>query len=126
MGCGAPVSSGFFCQKCIETGAEATPAEQELWKGRVFTEDRRRLRERAMFRDELAMWGKRLSLGLIILLAGFGGWHMFGDRIQSEFRDAASVVKPHDRTDPTAPPQQLDAQGNPVINSAHFTHKYDR
>ncbi len=124
MTCGTPVTRGLFCAKCIEAGSGVEEAKPEGWKGIRFSEDRKRRFEKQMLRDELTTWGRRLTYVVIIALVFFGGWKVFGDRIQTEFRQAADVVKPADRTDPTAKPV-LDARGNPV-GSTHFTGKLNR
>jgi len=126
MGCGATIASGFFCQKCVELGAVEQPKEAELWKGRRFTEERKRKVRQQMLRDDLMSWSKRVAICLIAGLAFLGGWKVFGDQITVEFKSAASVFKPADRADPTnAHPVQLDSKGNPVGTSS-FSGKYNR
>ena len=125
MTCGKPITSGFFCAKCVEAGS-TEEVKEDGWKGTVFTGERRRKREQQMFREELLLWGKRMAILAAVVLVGFGGWKIFGDRIQVEFRSAATVFRPKDRTDPNnLHPVQLDDKGNPV-GTAPVAHKFDR
>ena len=119
MGCGMPVASGFFCQKCIDLGAEETPKEIELWKGRRFTEERKKKVRQQMLRNDVSVWGKRIAICVIVALTFIGGWKVFGDQITVEFKSAASVFKPADRTDPT---KAHDVQPS----TSRFSQKYNR
>ena len=125
MSCGAPIESGFFCAKCVKAGESSAEVKEDGWQGTRFTGERRKQREKQIFREELALWGKRAVMLVIIALVFVGGWKIFGDRIQTEFRDAADVFRPHDRTDPNHKPVQLDVKGNPV-GTRHFAGQHDR
>jgi hypothetical protein len=124
MGCGKPVTSGFFCARCVDEGAQDAP-KPEGWIKSRFTEERRKRVERQWLKEDLMRWSKRLCAVAASGVVFLGGWHFFGDRIQQEYREAANVVRPHDRTDPSKKPVDLTEKGNPA-GSDNYSHKHNK
>ena len=124
MSCGAPVTKGLFCARCVEEGAKDEP-KADGWKGSRFSEERKQRVRQQMLHADLKMWGKRAVVLTIAALTFLGGWKMFGDRIQTEFHEAVTVFKPAERDPTNAHPVPLDAKGNPV-GTDQFSHKYNR
>ena len=100
MNCGAPIKSGFFCARC-QSGEEPSTGKGEAWKGSRFTGDAKKKRQQQMLKEDLTTWGKRLLILVILCGVGFGGYVMFGDRIQAAFHQAQSVTQPREKYDPT-------------------------
>jgi hypothetical protein len=51
--------------------------------------------------EDIRTWSKRVLVLAIIVGVGFGGWKLFGPRIQNYIHNAEVVTTPHDKYDPT-------------------------
>ena len=103
MNCGTPIKSGFFCAKCQagETPSSSAGSSGDSWKGSRFSGDAKKRRQQEMMKQDLAIWGKRLVILLVLAGIGFGGYVMFGDRIMAAVHQGESVAKPREKYDPT-------------------------
>ena len=100
MNCGAPIKSGFFCQKC-QSGENDNPKAADGWKGSRFTGDARKKRQRELLMEDLGRWGKTLLILVIIAGVGYGGYAMFGDKIRGLVHGAATATEQKPKYDPT-------------------------
>jgi len=100
MNCGAPIKSGFFCQKC-QSGENDDAKPADGWKGSRFTGDAKKKRQRELLMDDLMRWGKTLLIIAIVGGVAYGGYAMFGDRIKAAFKGAETVSQPKPKYDPT-------------------------
>lgn len=100
MNCGAPIKSGFFCQKC-QSGETDDAKPADGWKGSRFTGDAKKNRQRQMLMEDLRRWGKTLLILVIIAGVGYGGYAMFGDRVKAAMHGAESATQPKPKYDPT-------------------------
>ncbi len=102
MGCGAPIQAGFFCVKCEQGGAfDDAGSSKDKTPGSRFTGQAGRDKHKKLLAEDLARWGKRLS---ILTILGVGGWLIyanFGTQIETGVRKAMGWTKPQDRYDPT-------------------------
>jgi hypothetical protein len=123
MGCGIPINAGFFCAKCIEAGDDSP--KEDGWKGTRFAGEAKKRRQQQLFKEDLALWSRRIVIVVTLLVLSVTGWNLFGDRIRMELRAAQTIAQPSPTTDPTVEhPIQLDKNGNPVGTQA-FARKHD-
>lgn len=114
MNCGAPIKSGFFCQKC-QSGEDDDAKPADVWKGSRFTGEAKKKRQRQLLMEDLARWGKAALILLVIGGLAYGGYAMFGNRIKSQFKQAETVTQPKEKYDPTkdaSADENDQAQGN--------------
>ncbi len=100
MNCGAPIKSGFFCQKC-QSGESDDVKPADGWKGSRFTGDAKKKRQQQLLMEDLRRWGKTLLILAIIFGVGYGGYALFGNRIKDAFKGAQSATAPKAKYDPT-------------------------
>lgn len=100
MNCGAPIKSGFFCQKC-QSGENDDAKPADGWKGSRFTGEAKKKRQQQLLMEDLMRWGKVLLILAIIGGVGYGGYAMFGDRIKAALHGAETVTQPKAKYDPT-------------------------
>ena len=100
MNCGAPIKTGFFCQKC-QSGENDDAKSKDGWTGSRFSGDAKRKRQRQMLMDDLATWGKRLLILAVLGGIGYGGWTMFGPQIKSAINGAKTATESKPKYDPT-------------------------